>query len=258
MRLGSKEAFCLSLGHTCHSGNTYAAENSYKWDQDTGGEKHGYYAKIIRWYVLNGKRTQKSFVMSQALIWSVSEGRNSEAQLKDVIKQVKDNTHTYSSKTVNELYNTIFEPSGNWEATATIWQKTGNSKGYQKLITVDAEKTPQAFAPATLTDVSYYRQRITVKKKDEDGNGLGGIQFTLDADNLDDLYSFSVSDRDGVESSSADDDNETSFSLTGYTRDSGRLAYRMTYRLQTMDYYYFSDSDLADMDSDAKKLPRRF
>ena len=205
MRLGSKEAFCLSLGHTCHSGNTYAAENSYKWDQDTGGEKHGYYAKIIRWYVLNGKRTQKSFVMSQALIWSVSEGRNSEAQLKDVIKQVKDNTHTYSSKTVNELYNTIFEPSGNWEATATIWQKTGNSKGYQKLITVDAEKTPQAFAPATLTDVSYYRQRITVKKKDEDGNGLGGIQFTLDADNLDDLYSFSVSDRDGVESSSAEE-----------------------------------------------------
>lgn len=80
MRLGSKEAFCLSLGHTCHSGNTYAAENSYKWNQDTGGEKHGYYAKIIRWYVLNGKRTQKSFVMSQALIWSVSEGRNSEAR----------------------------------------------------------------------------------------------------------------------------------------------------------------------------------
>lgn len=257
MRLGSKEAFCLSLGHTCHSGNTYAAENSYKWDQDTGGEKHGYYAKIIRWYVLNGKRTQKSFVMSQALIWSVSEGRNSEAQLKDVIKQVKNNTGTYSSKTVNELYNNIFEPSGNWEATATIWQKTGNSKGYQKLITVDAEKTPQAFAPATLTDVTYYRQRITVKKKDEDGKGLGGIQFTLDADNLDDLYSFSVSDRDGVESSSADDDNETSFSLTGYTRDSGRLAYRMTYRLQTMDYYYFSDSDLADMDSDAKKAAKK-
>ena len=79
------------------------------------------------------------------------------------------------------------------------------------------------------------------------------FQFTLDADNLDDLYSFSVSDRDGVESNSADDDNETSFSLTGYTRDSGRLAYRMTYRLQTMDYYYYTDSDLADMDSDAEK-----
>ena len=258
MRLGSKEAFCLSLGHTCHSGNTYAAENSYKWDQDTGGEKHGYYAKIIRWYVLNGKRTQKSFVMSQALIWSVSEGRNSEAQLKDVIKQVREKTGTYSSKTANELYNSIFEPSGNWEATATIWQKTGNSKGYQKLITVDAEKLPQIYTPTTLTDTTYYRQRITVKKKDEDGNGLGGIQFTLDADNLDDLYSFSVSDRDGVESNSADDDNETSFSLTGYTRDSGRLAYRMTYRLQTMDYYYYTDSDLADMDSDAKKAAKKF
>ena len=67
-----------------------------------------------------------------------------------------------------------------------------------------------------------------------------------------------MSDRDGVESNSADDDNETSFSLTGYTRDSGRLAYRMTYRLQTMDYYYYTDSDLADMDSDAKKAAKKF
>lgn len=103
--------------------------------------------------------------MSQALIWSVSEGRNSEAQLKDVIKQVREKTGTYSSKTVNELYNSIFEPSGNWEASATIWQKTGNSKGYQKLITVDAEKLPQIYTPTTLTDTTYYRQRITVKKK---------------------------------------------------------------------------------------------
>lgn len=129
---------------------------------------------------------------------------------------------------------------------------------YQKLITVDADETPKTNVPSVLTDVTYYRQRITVKKKDEDGNGLGGIQFTLDADNLDDLYSFSVSDRDGVESSSADDDNETSFSLTGYTRDSGRLAYRMTYRLQTMDYYYYTDSELADMDSDEKKAAKKF
>lgn len=89
MKVGSKEAFCLNLGYTCHSGNTYAVEEECKWDQDTGGEKRGYYAKIIRWYVLDGKRTQKSFLMSQSLIWSVAEGRTSESQLKDVIKQVK-------------------------------------------------------------------------------------------------------------------------------------------------------------------------
>ena len=258
MRVGDKAAFCLDLGYTCHSGNTYAVEEECKWDQNTSGEKRGYYAKIVRWYVLDGKRTKKAFLMSQSLIWSVAEGRNSESQLKDVIKQVKNKMNIYPAKTVNELYKAIFEPTGNWEAEATFWQKTGNSKSYQRLITVSADTSTKEFAPKCCNDVTYYRQRITVKKKDEDGKGLGGIQFTLDADNLDDLYSFSVTDRDGVESSSADDDNETSFSLTGHTKDSGRLAYRMTYRLQSMDYYYYSDDQLAEMSADDKKVAKKF
>ena len=258
MKVGNKEAFCLDLGYTCHSGNTYALEENCKWDQDTGGEKRGYYAKIIRWYVLNGKRTKKAFLMSQSLIWSVAEGRTSETQLKDVIKQVKNTMKIYDAKTVNELYKAIFEPDGNWEAEATFWQKTGNSKSYQRLITVDAEELPRDYTPQICSKSTYYRQRITVKKKDEDGKGVGGIQFTLDADNLDDLYSFSVSDRDGVESDNADEDNEASFSLTGYTKDSGRLAYRMTYRLQTQDFYYFPDTELAAMDADAKKAAKKF
>ena len=36
MKVGKKEAFCLDLGYTCHSGNTYALEENCKWDQDTG------------------------------------------------------------------------------------------------------------------------------------------------------------------------------------------------------------------------------
>lgn len=258
MKVGGKTAFCMDLGYTCHSGNTYGVEEKCTWDQNTGGEKRGYYAKIIRWYVLDGKRTKKAFLMSQSLIWSVVEGRTSKTQLKDVIKQVKNTMNIYNAKSVDDLYSAIFEPSGEWEASATFWQKTGNSKRYQRLLTVDAEETPHSFNPKEFKKTTYYRQRITVKKKDEDGNGVGGIQFTLDADNLDGLYSFSVSDRDGVESSSADDDNETSFSLTGYTKDSGRLAYRMTYRLQTMDYYYFTDEELALMSADDKKAAKKF
>jgi hypothetical protein len=258
MQLNGKTAFCMNLGYTCHTGNTYGVEEKYTWNQNTGGDKKGYYAKIIRWYVLDGKRTKKSFLMSQALIWSVQEGCNSESQLKDVIKQVKNKMNIYPAKTAAELYKAIFEPDGNWEVTATYWQKTGNSNKYQRLLTVDAEETPSSFNPKTLSDTTAYRQRITVKKTDEDGNGLGNIQFTLDADNLDDLYSFSVTDRNGVEASSADDDNETSFSMTGHTRDTGRLAFRMTYHLQTMDYYYFSDADLAAMSSDDKKAAKKY
>lgn len=258
MHLNGKKAFCINLGHTCHTGNTYAAEETHSWDQDTGGEKNGYYAKIIRWYVVDKKRSNKAFVMSQALIWSIAEGRNSEAQLKDVIKQVREHTNVSPGKTAAELYKQIFEPDGDWTASATIWQKTGNSKSYQKLLTVDAEELPTDYYPESLNEHTYYRQRITVLKNDEDGNGLGGIQFTLDADNLDDLYSFSMTDRDGTESSDSDDDDETSFSLTGYTKDSGRISYRMTYRLQSTEYYYFKDSDLNAMSADEKKKAKAY
>lgn len=256
MTLNGKKAFCMNLGNTCHSGNTYAAEETHHWDQDTGGEKHGYMAKIIRWYVISKKRSNKAFIMSQALLWSVAEGRNSESQLKDVIKQVKENLNLSAS--VSELYLDIFEPTGNWTAEITFWKKTGNSKRYQQLMTVDADKGDLDYEPTPISDSIYYRQRITVKKKDEDGKGLGGIQFTLDADNLDDLYSFAMTDRSGTEMNDADDDNDTSFSMTGFTLDSGRIAFRMTYKLETMEYYYYPDSQLEKMSADDKKKAKKF
>ena len=86
MNLNGKKAFCMNLGYTCHTGNTYTAEESHEWNQDTEGEKNGYCAKIIRWYVLIKKRSNKAFIMSQALLWSVAEGRNSESQLKGCYK----------------------------------------------------------------------------------------------------------------------------------------------------------------------------
>ncbi len=257
MHLNGKQAFCIDLGYTCHSGNTYVAQETHHWNQDTSG-KNGCFAKVIRWYVIAKKRSNKGFVMSQALIWSIAEGRISENQLKDVIKQVKERANIFSNKTVNELYSDIFEPSGSWEADITFWKKTGNSKKYQQLLTVDADKGDLEYDPKSISDSTYYRQRITVKKKDEDGKGLAGIQFTLDAHNLDDLYSFSMSDRDGIEVSDADEDNDTSFSMTGYTRDSGRIAFRMTYRLSTMDYYYYPDSQLEKMSADDKKAAKKY
>ena len=256
MNLNGKKAFCMNLGNTCHSGNSYAAEETHHWDENTGGEKSGYYAKIIRWYVLDKKRSNKAFIMSQALIWSVAEGRNSESQLKDVIKQVKENLKLSTS--VNDFYKDIFEPNGEWTASVTIWQKTGNSNRYQRLMTVDAEDQPIIYNPSTISDSTYYRQRITVMKKDEDGNKLSGIQFTLEADNLDDLYSFAMIDRDGTEENSADEDNDTAFSMTGFTRDTGKIAFRMTYKLETMEYYYYPDSQLEKMSADDKKKAKKY
>ena len=89
------------------------------------------------------------------------------------------------------------------------------------MITVDAESSKLP-GYKTTTDHTYYRQRITVHKQDEDGKGLGGIQFTLSADNLDDLYSFNVFDRTGDTTSNADEDDNTEFEVSGFTTDGGR------------------------------------
>lgn len=252
MNLNGKKAFCVDLGYTCHDGNEYETVKTYNWDQDTGGEKNGYYAKIIRWYVIDKKRAKKAFIMSQALIWSIANERNSKKQLKDVIKQVQDNTGMYSSKSEDDLYKDIFEPEGAWEAQVTYWQKTGNSKSYQKLMTVDADDDID-FTPLSISTSIYYRQRITIHKQDEDGNNLGGIQFTLNANNLDDLYGFSMTDRNGTTVSGGDNTNDTGFSMTGITDDNGKISYCMTYRMFSSSYYYVTDDDLKIMSADDKK-----
>ena len=243
INVGNKTAFCLSLGKPCHTGNTYQVTDTHTWNQNTGGEKHGYYAKIIRFYVNDCNRAKKAFVLGQALIWAVSEGNTSEVNLKNVIKQVKANTGYFPNKSVADLYKQIFQPSGTWEAKATMWEKTGATKGYQKLITVDAESSKLP-GYKTTTDHTYYRQRITVHKQDEDGKGLGGIQFTLSADNLDDLYSFNVFDRNGDTTSNADEDDNTEFEVSGFTTDGGTVAWRMTYRLEADEMAYYTDDTL--------------
>ena len=119
-----KGHFVLALEKHAIQGIPMRSTETYKWDQNTGGERHGYYAKIIRWYVNDKKRSKKAFIMSQALMWSVSEDRTSETQLKDVIKQVKSNTGYWNDKTVDSLYDSIFKPSGSWIAEATYWKKS--------------------------------------------------------------------------------------------------------------------------------------
>ncbi|MBQ4463056.1 MAG: hypothetical protein II915_01435 [Eubacterium sp.] len=259
MKVGSKEAFCVNLGKTCHSGNTYSSENIHHWNQDSGGEKAPYYARIVRFYVLDAKRSKKGFVLSQALIWSVAEGNTSKSQLKNVIKQIQDKAGYYTNKTTDEMYEKIFEHEGAFEVDVTTWKKTGGSSSYQTLLTVDAEDVPQAFAPKSISKHMYYRQRVTVEKLDDLGNPLSGIKFRLDVDNYDGLYSFSSTGLDGSETGSADEDEDTEFSLEASTTTNGIVAFRMTYRLQNADdMYYFTDADLNAMSSSEKAAAKRY
>lgn len=245
-----KEAFCLSLGKTCHDGeNNYSVSEVHNWNQDTKGT-NGLYAKIIRWYVNDTKRSKKGFVFSQALMWSVAEGGTTKKELTDVISTMQTNTGYYGSTKAADLYKKIFSPSGNWTATAAEWRKTsGDTNSWQTLYEVGAAATPSY---QTEDDSLYYRQRITVLKKGETGNGLDNIRFNLTASNLDDLYSFQVSDNSGISKQDADESDD-GFSIDGLTKPDGRVAWRMTYKIKSGEKAYYSDDQLKKMNDAQKK-----
>ncbi|MCR5691109.1 MAG: hypothetical protein K6G62_02715, partial [Eubacterium sp.] len=256
MDLGGEDGFCLNLGKACHSGNIYEVTDSYTWTQATSGEKRGYYAKIFRWYDLVCEGSKKSFIMSQALVWSVAEGYNSEAQLKAVIKEVKDKTGFYSGKTVNQLYNTIFETDSSFTVKVKYWKKQGGSSSYQTLLTVEA--SARDYKPHKLSKGEYYRQRITLTKSDDLEKPLSGIYFQLDIKNYVDLYSASITGLDGTVDTGGSD-NSPEFTLVGRTRANGTLAFRMTYYIENeKSAYYFTDSELNKMTADERKAAKQY
>ena len=78
----------------------------------------------------------------------------------------------------------------------------------------------------------------------------------MSADNLDDLYSFNVFDRNGDTTSNADEDDNTEFEVSGSTTDGGTVAWRMTYRLEADEMAYYTDDTLAAMNAEQKKAAK--
>lgn len=255
--LSDHTAFCMDLGYTCHSGNKYEKVSSKNWSQETRG-KDGQLARIIYWYDTEQKRSQKAFVMSQALLWGIAEGQTSEGEIKKILKAVQDNIGYYSGDKTDTLYKNIFETKDNFTAKASYWKKTGNSASYQQLLTVDSSpiKTPDY---KSVSNHRAYRQRITVTKKDEEGHGLKGIKFSLSAKDIDHLQSFRVKGLEDSGSVKADDDDgdDLQFEISGKTRDSGKLAFRMTYRITSKSYAYYPDADLKKMSDAEKKAAKK-
>ena len=63
-------------------------------------------------------------------------------------------------------------------------------------------------------------------------------------------------DANGTESDKADEDNDTSFEMTGKTRDSGRIAWRMTYKIYASEKVYYTDNQLSKMDESEFKAAK--
>lgn len=117
MQVNGRTVFCMDLGNTCHNGDAYKSSSKTYSTADGGTSKQ--MASLAYWFDKTMKRSNRAYIMTQALVWSIENGGTSQAKLKDVIKAVKNNTGKFTSS-VDGLYTQIFQPSGDITAESTI------------------------------------------------------------------------------------------------------------------------------------------
>ena len=242
MKLGNNVAFCMNLGYTCHTGDVYQDKTTTYNSSDSGAK--GLKAHIGYWYTQTMKRSRKAYVLAQALFWGVEEGDTSEAKLKGIISKVKSNTGYFSSTSADSLYQKIFKNESTFTVKATEWSYAGSGSHRQSLLMLESNK----IEPLHVSVNDFYRQRIRLHKVDEDGYPMAGAKFTIAAQNIDELYSYRMNG-----STSDADEDISNFNINTQTDAGGWINIRLTYRLQTNDYFFLSENDLKDMDSNAKK-----
>ena len=240
--------FCLDLGKACHTGWTYVSSEK-SISSDSNNKSDALKAKIGYWYSVTKKGNTKAWVYAQCLIWAVEEGVTSEDGLKNIIKQVKDNTGYYID---DKVYGDIFDIAGVVTCDVFIWKYKSDTDEdeIQKLMQIKGDKIE--YPHSHLSKDEAYRQRITLRKNDEDGNPLPKTNFRFTAKNNKELYSYKFNGWGDAESGDSDDD-ATKFTQDVLTDSKGKVTFRFTYKLQSKDYYYVEDEKLEKMSSDAKK-----
>lgn len=240
--------FCLDLGKACHSGDVYISSND-TYSSNSKNEKKALEAKIGHWYSVTKKNSAKAWVYAQSLIWACEEGETSEKKLTDVISQVRKNTGYYNSKSVADLYDEIFNISSTVSCKIKIWKYGGSGSYRQVLMEIVGDYNPATYEK--VNDTLVYRQRITIDKTDEDGNAVSQVPFEVTAQNYKELYDYKVNGWGDAENGDANGDSV--FTSIAYTDSKGRITYKFNYQLQSKNYGYVKNSDLADMTSDDKK-----
>lgn len=240
MKVNGRSVFCMDLGNTCHNGDAYKSSSKTYSTADGGTSKQ--MASLAYWFDKTMKRSNRAYIMTQALVWSIENGGTSQAKLKDVIKAVKNNTGKFTSS-VDNLYSQIFQPSEDIKAESTIWQYGGSGSKRQRLVDLKASTQPGESEPqeAHIHDTITYHQRINIFKVNDEDKPLKGAKFKIVADNIDELYSFTAYGKSN-ETGSMDDIGDH-FEIAAETDADGMIVMRFTYKLQSENYYYAKNAD---------------
>ena len=247
-KVGDNDVFCLDLGKACHTGYIYVASNA-TISSDSKNKSDALKAKIGYWYHSKKKSSNKAWVYAQCLIWSVEEGKSGESDLRNVIKQVKNNTGYYAN---DNIYSDIFDISATVTCNIVKWKysnKTDEDE-VQELLEIVSDKKDIPFK--TTSDSDYYRQRITLQKNDEDGKGLSGVTFKFTAKNVKELYSYNYNGEGDAVTGDVED-GASKFSQEVKADENGKISFRFTYKIYAKSYAYVEKKLLDEMTSDNKK-----
>ena len=250
MTVESKTAFCMNLGYTCHTGDQYSVNSSGTYSTADGGKK-ALKAYIGYWYDETMKESNKAYVIAQALLWGIQEGKTSESELKTIITNIKKASGYYSSKTTEQLYNAIFGKSGTLTAKFTEWKYGGSSSHRQVLLYLKAG-TEKRTKPHSVNTNSNYRQKIRFTKMDDDGRPVAGAKFSIEAKDIDTLYYYKLNDK-----GSNTDEEIPDFTVETTTDSNGRFTIRYTYHIQSETFYFYTDTELKGMTAAEKEKAER-
>ena len=250
MTVESKTAFCMNLGYTCHTGDQYSVNSSGTYSTADGGKK-ALKAYIGYWYDETMKESNKAYVIAQALLWGIQEGKTSESELKTIITNIKKASGYYSSKTTEQLYNAIFGKSGTLTAKFTEWKYGGSSSHRQVLLYLKAG-TEKRTKPHSVNTNSNYRQKIRFTKMDDDGRPVAGAKFSIEAKDIDTLYYYKLNDK-----GSNTDEEIPDFTIETTTDSNGQFTIRYTYHIQSETFYFYTDTELKGMTAAEKEKAER-
>ncbi|MCR5836986.1 MAG: hypothetical protein K6G88_10815 [Lachnospiraceae bacterium] len=246
--VGDDDVFCLDLGKACHTGYTYEASTS-TISSNSSNKADALKAKVGYWYDQTKNRSEKAWVYAQCLIWGIQEGITDKDGLKDIIKQVKNNTGYYEN---TDVYDQIFDISGTVTCNIITWKYKGSTEKdeVQRLMQINSKTID--YDVTKINDRTFYRQRITLEKVDDTGDVQTQATFRFTAKNIKQLYSYQYNGWGDAVTEDVDDD-VTKFSQEVKTDSKGKIAFRFTYELISKTYYYVLAEDLANMSSDDKK-----
>ena len=237
--LNDKVGFCMTLGGKCSRGATYEADGGRATYTNNSTGNDLLMGKIIYWYDTKKGGSKSAWVTAQGLFWCIKEGKTSKADLTSIIHDIKANNGYFPDRSAEQIYSDIFDTADAFTATVQSWKKTGASRGWQVLMTVESETIP--IPPKIKTHVYQaelkFRQKVKVKKVDEDGNALAGVSFTLSVEN-DDLSSFIVSDQNGTGQEISVDDG--GYEIDAVTDASGEILFTLMYKATSSKYYYIT------------------